>query len=74
MVIEVDTEEALLVEIFRRLPSEVAGALTALATRLADLNPGSNITYSDSWFDEDLMVFTAASVKRLELDKQETQH
>jgi hypothetical protein len=58
--------EASLVGTFRRLPSETAMELSALAERLVALAPGSKIDWSDSWSDEDLAEFSDASLRRLD--------
>jgi hypothetical protein len=66
---QLGAREASLVEAFRRLPPDAAAELTALAVRLASISPGTKIDWSDSWSDEDLKEFTAASVKRLESEE-----
>ena len=58
--------EASLVEAFRRLAPDTAAELSALAERLAMLAPNAKIDWSDSWSDEDLREFRAASLKRLD--------
>ena len=63
-------EEAL-VEAFRRLPPATAGELSALAQRLAALNPATSIDWSDSWSDADLQEFTAASLRHLDSGERE---
>lgn len=63
------TREASLVEAFRRLPPDAAAELASLAERLAALRPCTEIDWSDSWSDEDLKEFTAASVRRLEAER-----
>ena len=63
--------ETSLLEAFRRLPPEAAAELAALAERLAALHPNTKIDWSDSWSDEDLKEFTAASVRRLEAEGSE---
>jgi len=66
-----DSREASLVEVFRRLPPETAAELSALAERLATLSPHGRIDWSDSWTDEDLQDFRAASMRRLEAEESE---
>lgn len=63
--------EANLVETFRRLPPDAATELSALAERLAALRPNQKIDWSDSWSDEDLREFRAASLKRLQEEESE---
>ena len=63
--------EASLVEVFRRLPPDTAAELSALAERLATLSPHHRIDWSDSWTDEDLQDFRAASLRRLETEEPE---
>ncbi len=64
-----NSQETSLVQAFRRLPPNAAAELTALAERLASRHPGNTIDWSDSWSDEDLKEFTAASVRRLEAEE-----
>jgi hypothetical protein len=71
MELQLDPREASLVETFRRLPPDAAAELTALAERLAALRPHTRIDWSNSWSDEDLNEFTAASVRRLEAEESE---
>ena len=68
---QLDPREASLVEVFRRLPPETAAELSALAERLATLSSHGNIDWSDSWTDEDLQDFRAASLARLEAEESE---
>ena len=68
---QLDPREASLVEVFRRLPPDTAAELSALAERLAMLSPQRRIDWSDSWTDEDLQDFSAASLKRLEAEESE---
>jgi hypothetical protein len=56
--------EEVLLEAFRRLPPDAAEELSALAQRLAALAPGTTIDWSDSWSDDDLQEFSAASLRR----------
>jgi hypothetical protein len=56
---------------FRRLPPDTAAELSALAERLATLSLHGRIDCSDSWTDEDLQVFRASSLKRLEDEELE---
>jgi hypothetical protein len=71
MEMQLDPREASLVEVFRRLPPDTAAELSALAERLATLSPHHRIDWSDSWTDEDLKDFRAASLRRLETDESE---
>ena len=71
MELQLSAREASLVEAVRRLPPDASAELTALAERLASLRPNAQIDWSDSWSDEDLKEFTAASVRRLEVEESE---
>jgi hypothetical protein len=71
MEMQLDPREATLVEAFRRLPPNAAAELSALAERLATLAPDGRIDWSDSWSDEDLRDFRAASLRRLEAEESE---
>jgi len=66
-----NSEEASLLAAFRRLPPDAAGELSRLVERLAALAPERKIDWSDSWSDEDLREFRAASVRRLEKSEAE---
>jgi hypothetical protein len=66
---ELNTQEASLLEAFRRLPPEAAEELSSLVQRLAALAPNSTIDFSDSWSDEDLREFTAHSLRRFETEE-----
>jgi len=61
-----NSQEASLLTAFRKLPPDAAGELSRLVERLAALAPERKIDWSDSWSDEDLREFRAASVRRLE--------
>jgi hypothetical protein len=74
MEVLLNAREASLLQAFRRLPPDAAAELTALAERLAALRPDAKIDWSDSWSEEDLKEFTAASVKRLEAEEPEERH
>jgi hypothetical protein len=74
MEMQLDPREASLVEAFRRLPPDTAAELSALAERLASLTPHGGIDWSDSWSDEDLQDFRAASLRRLEAEESEDSH
>jgi hypothetical protein len=63
--------EASLVGAFRRLPPDTATELSALLERLAEVAPNRRIDWSDSWSDEDLKEFRAASLRRLDADESE---
>ena len=71
---QLDPREASLVEVFRRLPPDTAAELSALAERLATLSPHHRIDWSDSWTDEDLQDFRAASLRRREAEESEESH
>ena len=71
MEILVNSTEASLLTAFRRLPPDAAGELSRLIERLAALAPERKIDWSDSWSDEDLQEFRAASVQRLEGSESE---
>ena len=71
MDMQLNAREASLVEAFRRLPPDAAAELSALAERLATLAPDRKIDWSNSWSDEDLAEFRAASVRRLEAEESE---
>ena len=68
---QLDPREASLVEVFRRLPSDTAAELSALAERLAALSPQRRVDWSDAWTDEDLQDFRAASLRRVEAEESE---
>jgi len=71
---QLDPREASLLEVFRRLPPETVAELSALAERLAALSPHRKIDWSDSWTEEDLQDFRAASLRRLEAEESEESH
>jgi hypothetical protein len=71
MEMQLNEREASLVDAFRRLPPETATELSALAERLAELAPNRRIDWSDSWSDEDLNEFRAASLRRLDAEESE---
>jgi hypothetical protein len=68
---QLNARETSLLQAFRRLPPDAASEIAALAERLAALRPNTRIDWSDSWSDEHLKEFTAASVKRLETEEPE---
>ena len=68
---QLSERDASLVAAFRRLPSSAATVLSALAERLAELAPNHRIDWSDSWSDEDLKDFRAASLRRLDAEESE---
>jgi hypothetical protein len=74
MEMQLNPREASLVEAFRRMAPDTAAELSALAQRLATLAPSSKIDWSDSWSDEDLRDFRAASVSRLDAEEPEDSH
>lgn len=69
MEISVTSQEASLLAAFRRLAPDAAGELSRLIERLGALAPERRIDWSDSWSDEDLKEFRAASLQRLEEDE-----
>ena len=71
MEMQLNEREASLVDAFRRLPSDAATELSALAERLAELAPNHRIDWSDSWSEEDLNDFRAASLHRLATEELE---
>lgn len=73
MEMHLNDREASLVDAFRRLPPDAATELSALAQRLAELAPNQKIEWSDSWSDEDLNEFPAASLRRLDAEESEDQ-
>jgi hypothetical protein len=68
---QISAREEVLLETFRRLPPDAAAELSTLAERLAALAPRTAIDWSDSWSDEDLQEFTAASLGRFESEEEE---
>jgi hypothetical protein len=71
MEISVTSQEASLITAFRRLAPDAAGELTRLIERLGAVTPERKIDWSDSWSDEDLSEFRAASLRRLEENEAE---
>jgi hypothetical protein len=71
MEMQLNEQEASLVDAFRRLPPGTATELSALTERLADLAPNRMIDWSDSWSDEDLNQYRAASLRRLDAEESE---
>jgi hypothetical protein len=71
MDIVLNPQEESLLAAFRRLPPEAAGELSRLIERLAALAPERTIDWSDSWSDDDLKEFRAASVQRFEASESE---
>ena len=65
-----NAQETTLLEAFRRLPPDSAHELSALVQRLADLQPGTRIDWSDSWSEEDLRDFTTHSLRRFEAEEE----
>lgn len=73
MQMQLSPREVSLLEVFRSLPPDTAAELSALAERLAALAPDRKIDWADSWSDQDLKEFRAASLKRLEAEEAEEQ-
>jgi hypothetical protein len=71
MEISVTSQEASLITAFRRLAPDAADELTRLIERLGAVAPERKIDWSDSWSDEDLSEFRAASLRRLEENEAE---
>ena len=71
MEIHLNPQEASLLSAFRRLPPDAAVELSRLVERLATLAPNRIIDWSDSWSEEDLKEFRAASVRRLDASESE---
>src|ERR1035438_4107070 len=71
MAQQLNARETSLLQAFRRLPPDAASEIAALAERLAALRPITRIDWPDSWSDEDLKEFTAASVRRLDAEEPE---
>ena len=71
MQILLNPQEASLLNAFRRLPPEAAVELSQLIERLASIAPDRKIDWSDSWSDEDLTEFRAASLRRFEASESE---
>jgi len=67
---QLNAEETMLLEAFRRLPPNAADEISALVQRLAALSPNKRINWSDSWSDEDLRDFTAHSLERLDAEEE----
>jgi hypothetical protein len=74
MELELSPRETSMLEAFRRLPPNAADELTALPERLASLRASAQIDWSDSWSNEDLKEFNAASARRLEAEESEELH
>ena len=60
-----EPQETSLLAAFCRLPLETASELSGLSERLAATAPDRKIDWSDSWSDEDLEAFRAASLRGL---------
>jgi hypothetical protein len=71
MEMRLNERETCLLDAFRRLPPDTATELSALVERLAELALNHRIDWSDSWSDEDLKEFRAASLRRLEAEESE---
>ena len=71
MEISVTSQEATLLTAFRRLTPDAAGELTRLIEGLSAVAPERKIDWSDSWSDEDLKEFRAASLRRLDENEAE---
>jgi hypothetical protein len=71
MEISVTSQEASLIAAFRKLAPDAAIELTQLIERLGALAPQRKIDWSDSWSEEDLKDYRAASIRRLEESEAE---
>ena len=67
---QLTAQETTLLEMFRRLPPNLAHELMALVQRMAGLSPNTRIDWADSWSEEDLRGFTAHSLKRCARSKK----
>ena len=67
----VNAKEERLVADFRKLPAESADQLSALIARMAAVQPGVRLDWSDEWSDQDLRDFTSASSKRVDAGERE---
>jgi len=74
MEMQLNPREESVVDVFRRLPADTAAELSALAERLATLSERGRVDWSDSWSDEDLQDFRAASLRRLDAEEPEESH
>ena len=70
MVLSANEES--LIKVVRMLPPDEARKVLVWAQQLADLGGDRRVDWSDSWSDEDLREFTAASLQRLDSDDQGT--
>jgi len=71
MEMQLNEREASWVDAFRRLPPETATERSALADRLAELGSNRRIDWSDSWSDDDLNDFGAASLRHLDAEESD---
>jgi cytoplasmic iron level regulating protein YaaA (DUF328/UPF0246 family) len=71
MQMQLNAQEASLVEALRRLPPETAAELSNLAERLAALTPDRAIDWSDSWSEEDLAEFRSQSIDRVHAEESD---
>jgi len=62
---QLNAKEEALVKAFRRLPPAAADELSALAQRLAIVNAGVTLDWSNAWSDADMHAYTEASFRRL---------
>ena len=67
----IGAREEVLLEAFRRLPPDAAAQMSALTQRLAALTAGAATDWPDSRSDADLREFSAASLKRFEIEEEE---
>ncbi len=67
---QLNSQEAVLLDAFRRLPEEAAHDLSELVQRLAALSVKTRIDWADSWSEEDLREFTARSLKHFEAEEE----
>ncbi|MCX6602167.1 MAG: hypothetical protein NTV52_01050 [Acidobacteria bacterium] len=71
MEISVTSQEGTLLTAFRRLAPDATSELTRLIERLGAVAPERKVDWSDSWSDEDLKEFRAASLRRLDENEAE---
>lgn len=60
------SQEASLLQAFRKLPPETAAEVSRLVERSAAVAPKSEIDWADSWSDQDLNDFRSASLRQLD--------
>jgi hypothetical protein len=66
------SEEESLIQVIRALPPQEASKVLDWARQLSNLADGRPIEWSDSWSDEDIADATAASLRNLEDEEQQS--